>query len=216
MRQPDLFAAADPPDRLELAEGAVLLRGLAASLTAPLLAAVDAVAAVAPFRQMTTPGGRQMSVAMSNCGTWGWISDHRGYRYVAIDPETGRRWPAMPAVMVALAGQAAAIAGFPGFVPDACLINRYQLGAKLSLHRDADEDDFSWPIVSVSLGLPAVFLWGEAARGGRPRRLPLAHGDVLVWGGPARLTYHGVLPLAAGMHPATGCCRINLTLRRAR
>jgi DNA oxidative demethylase len=200
---------------LPLAEGAVVLGGFATSDAAGLLAAVAATAAVAPFRHMVTPGGRQMSVAMTNCGAAGWVGDRRGYRYDRIDPATGSPWPAMPTVFVDLAARAASAAGFEGFVPDACLINRYQPGARLSLHQDRDEQDFAAPIVSVSLGLPAVFLWGGEKRSDRARRVVLAHGDVLVWGGPARMTFHGVLPLADGGHPLTARTRINLTLRRA-
>jgi DNA oxidative demethylase len=164
---------------------------------------------------MVTPSGHRMSVAMTNCGTAGWVTDRTGYRYDSHDPETGRRWPSMPDVFADLAAQAAARAGFDGFAPDACLINRYETGARLSLHQDKDERDFSAPIVSVSLGLPAVFLFGGLRRADSPRRVPLAHGDVVVWGGPARLLYHGVLPLEAGHHPLTGGHRINLTFRRA-
>lgn len=194
----------------------MLLGGFALADAAALAAAIADVAAAAPFRQMRTPGGRTMSVAMTNCGAVGWISDRHGYRYVADDPASGRRWPPMPAPFAALAARAAGAAGFPGFDADACLINRYPPGARLSLHQDRDERDFAWPIVSVSLGLPAVFLWGGTARGVRPRRLPLVHGDVVVWGGAARLAYHGIAPVAAGEDPLLGPWRFNLTLRRAR
>lgn len=210
---PGLFPS---PARLDLAAGAVLLGGFALADAAALAAAIADVAAAAPFRQMRTPGGRTMSVAMTNCGAVGWISDRHGYRYVADDPASGRRWPPMPAPFAALAARAAGAAGFPGFDADACLINRYPPGARLSLHQDRDERDFAWPIVSVSLGLPAVFLWGGTARGVRPRRLPLVHGDVVVWGGAARLAYHGIAPVAAGEDPLLGPWRFNLTLRRAR
>lgn len=198
-----------------LAPGAVLLTGFALGGEAALLEALARVVEEAPFRRMLTPGGRQMSVAMTNCGALGWVSDRGGYRYSAEDPRTGHPWPAMPAAFLALAAGAAARAGFPGFAPDACLVNRYDPEARLSLHQDKDERDFSAPIVSVSLGLPAVFLFGGERRSERPRRVTLVHGDVVVWGGPARLRYHGVLPLADGSHPATGRHRINLTLRRA-
>jgi alkylated DNA repair protein (DNA oxidative demethylase) len=164
---------------------------------------------------MVTPGGWQMSAAMTNCGEAGWVADRSGYRYQPADPETGRSWPAMPAEFRLLATTAAAQAGFPGFVPDACLINRYVPGARLSLHRDEDERDFTKPIVSVSLGLPAIFLFGGGRRGDRPRRIALAGGDVVVWGGPARLAFHGVAPLAGGDDPLTGPCRLNLTFRKA-
>ena len=209
----DLFGP--PEGDVALAEGAALLRGFARSVEAPLLAALDPLVAAAPFRHMVTPGGFRMSVAMTNCGTAGWITDRRGYRYDPIDPETGRRWPAMPPVFADLAARAAAAAGFDGFAPDACLINRYEPGAPLSLHQDRNELNYDAPIVSVSLGLPATFLFGGMRRSDRPQRVALAHCDVVVWGGPARLTFHGVMPLADGEHPVLGRQRLNLTLRRA-
>ncbi len=204
------------PDEEEvLGPGAVLLRGFARGEEARLVRAMREVIAASPLRHMITPGGFRMSVAMTNCGALGWVSDRRGYRYDAIDPESGRPWPAMPEAFSALARRAAAQAGFEVFEPDACLINRYEPGARLTLHQDKNERDFSQPIVSVSLGLPAVFLFGGDARGDEQRRLPLAHGDVAVWGGPARLRYHGVLPLRDGEHPSLGRYRFNLTFRRA-
>jgi alkylated DNA repair protein (DNA oxidative demethylase) len=157
----------------------------------------------------------RMSVAMSNCGALGWVSDRQGYRYSPLDPDSGRQWPAMPEVFCQLAQMAAAAAGFPGFTPDACLINRYEPGSKLSLHQDKDERDREAPIVSVSLGLPAVFLFGGLKRKEPTTRVLLAHGDVVVWGGPARLRYHGVQTLKHGLFPETGNCRINLTFRKA-
>ena len=198
-----------------LAPGAVVLRGYATSDAAALLAALEDVTALAPYRHMVTPGGFRMSVAMTNCGRLGWVSDVSGYRYDAVDPETGHDWPAMPDAFLRLATGAAAKAGFDGFIPDACLINRYQAGARMSLHQDKNERDFSQPIVSLSLGLPAVFLFGGATRSQKPARAPLEHGDVVVWGGPARLRYHGVLPLKAGHHDSVAACRINLTFRKA-
>jgi alkylated DNA repair protein (DNA oxidative demethylase) len=210
---PDLFE--DARRHLSLAEGAVLLGGFALPAEAPLLAAIEAVAAEAPFRRMITPGGSTMSVAMTNCGAAGWVTDRRGYRYDAVDPASRRPWPAMPAAFDDLARTAAAAAGFGGFAPDACLVNRYEPGARLSLHQDRNERDFGAPIVSVSLGLSATFLFGSTERGGRQRRVELRHGDVAVWGGPARLAFHGVLPLAEGEHPATGRRRLNLTFSRA-
>jgi alkylated DNA repair protein (DNA oxidative demethylase) len=210
----DLFEP--PPARRELEPGAVLLGGFALQQAPLLLRTLLEVTAAAPFRHLVTPGGYRMSVAMSNCGGVGWVSDARGYRYDTTDPESGKPWPAMPAVFAALAADAAAQAGYAGFAPDACLINRYEPGARLSLHQDRDEPDRAQPIVSVSLGLPAIFLWGGATREARPRRVPLLHGDVVVWGGPARLHYHGVQPLAAGQHALTGALRYNLTFRRAR
>ncbi|HEX6707771.1 MAG TPA: DNA oxidative demethylase AlkB [Albitalea sp.] len=202
--------------REALAAGAVVLRGFAEPFAAELLADLDRLLVQSPWRHMTTPGGYRMSVAMTNCGPWGWVSDPTGYRYDALDPLTGHAWPAMPASFLAVATGAASAAGFEGFVPDACLVNRYEAGAKLSLHQDKDEQDHSAPIVSVSLGMPAVFLFGGRRRAEAVQRVPLAHGDVAVWGGPARLSYHGVLPLKPGQHASTGACRINLTFRRAR
>jgi DNA oxidative demethylase len=198
-----------------LAPGAVLLRGRARPVAAALLAAIDAIAARAPFRHMVTPGGFEMSVAMTNCGAGGWITDRRGYRYEASDPQSGRPWPEMPAAFRTLAGEAAAEAGYAGFVPDACLVNRYRPGARLTLHQDRDEADYGHPIVSVSLGLPATFQFGGTGRRDPVRRTALAHGDVVVWGGPSRLAHHGVLALKDGEHPLTGRCRFNLTLRKA-
>jgi alkylated DNA repair protein (DNA oxidative demethylase) len=198
-----------------LAPGAVVLHAFALEDEPSLLAALAEVVTAAPLRHMITPGGHTMSVAMTNCGALGWITDRRGYRYDARDPRTGRPWPAMPRAFEGLAARAAAAAGFPGFAPDACLVNRYAAGTKLSLHQDRDERDFGAPIVSVSLGLPATFLFGGAARSAPVQRVPLAHGDVVVWGGPARLFHHGVRPLAAGHHPRLGPYRFNLTLRKA-
>jgi alkylated DNA repair protein (DNA oxidative demethylase) len=206
MRSP----AAEP-----IAAGAVVLRGFARHQAAALLKEVEGIAAAAPFRHMVTPGGWRMSAAMTSCGHVGWITDKTGYRYAAADPTTGRPWPPMPERFRRLAAGAAAAGGFPGFAPDACLINRYAPAARLSLHRDEDEHDFTAPIVSVSLGLGAVFLFGGERRTDRPCRIALENGDVVVWGGPARLAYHGVAPLAHGDDPLTGACRINLTFRKA-
>jgi alkylated DNA repair protein (DNA oxidative demethylase) len=209
----DLFADVRAEERLD--EGAFIYPGFAASEAAALHGAALAVAAVSPFRFLVTPGGHTMSVAMTNCGKAGWVSDRRGYRYDRVDPLTQRTWPVMPEIFAALADRAAAKAGFSGFAPDVCLINRYEAGAKLHLHVDRDEHEFAFPIVSVSLGLPATFMWGGAARTDRPRRYPVYHGDVVVWGGASRRHYHGVSPLKAGLHEVTGACRINLTFRKA-
>ena len=198
-----------------LCPGAVLLRGFALAVDQALLAGVRAVIAQAPLRQMITPGGLQMSVAMTNCGSFGWVSDRTGYRYAALDPTSGQPWPAMPAAFATLASAAAAHAGFENFSPDVSLINRYEAGTRLSLHQDRDERDYTQPIVSVSLGVGAVFLFGGLKRSDRPARMRLEHGDIVVWGGPARLRYHGVLPLEEGSHPLTGSHRFNLTFRRA-
>jgi len=205
----DLF---DEP-RQELAEGAVLLRGFALNREEALVAAVADVAEAAPFRHMVTPGGFAMSVAMTNCGRAGWVTDRTCYRYDPHDPESGRPWPAMPEVLADLAKRAAEEAGYPDFRPESCLVNRYEPGARMSLHQDRNERDFTQPIVSVSLGLPAGFLFGGLKRADRPLRVPLQHGDVVVWGGPARLRFHGVAPLADGTHPVLGRQRINLTFR---
>jgi alkylated DNA repair protein (DNA oxidative demethylase) len=203
-----------PASREELDEGAVILRCFAGQQTATLVAEVDRIAAAAPFRHLVTPGGYTMSVAMTNCGPLGWVSDRRGYRYDPVDPDSGAPWPSMPVVFRDLALNAAAEAGFPAYAPDACLINRYIAGAKLGLHQDRDEKDSWAPIVSVSLGLPAVFLWGGKRRSDPVRRFRLENGDVAVWGGPSRFIYHGVAPLRDGQHPHTGSARINLTFRK--
>jgi DNA oxidative demethylase len=199
-----------------MAEGAVLLRGFVGADEAELVAALRGVVAAAPFRRMFTPGGHQMSVAMTNCGSAGWVTDRTGYRYSPDDPETGKPWPAMPRLFRELADRAAEYAGFAGFAPDVCLINRYEPGARMSLHQDKDELDFGAPIVSVSLGLPAIFMFGGSKRSDRPRRFRLEHGDIAVWGGPSRLFFHGVAPLADGEHPVIGPRRLNLTFRKIR
>jgi alkylated DNA repair protein (DNA oxidative demethylase) len=213
----DLFDGVDAgqPQHQELAPGAMLLRGQALPLQDRILAALRAVTAAAPFRHMVTPGGFAMSVAMTNCGAAGWVTDRTGYRYDPCDPDSLRPWPLMPDVFLTLAEAAAVAAGYPNFVPDACLINRYQPGARLSLHQDRNERDLGAPIVSVSLGLPAVFQFGGVRRNDPIRRIALGHGDVAVWGGPARLRYHGILPLKDGEHPLLGRARVNLTLRKA-
>jgi alkylated DNA repair protein (DNA oxidative demethylase) len=197
-------------------EGAVLLRGFVGDCESELIAELRKIVAQAPFRRMVTPGGHQMSVAMTNCGNAGWVTDSHGYRYSTEDPETGQPWPAMPPLLADLAERAANRAGFAGFAPDVCLINRYVPGARMSLHQDKDELDFSAPIVSVSLGLPAVFLFGGLKRSDKPRRFRLEHGDIAVWGGPSRLFFHGVAPLADGEHPQMGGQRLNLTFRKIR
>ena len=201
--------------RVALGPQAVLLRGLACERAPALVACIGAIVAVSPFRHMVTPGGWEMSVALTNCGQAGWVTDRTGYRYDAIDPATCRPWPPMPEAFSDLAVEAAEAAGFGAFHPDACLVNRYAPGARLSLHQDRNERDFAQPIVSVSLGLPAIFLWGGKRRADGVRRIPLIHGDVVVWGGPDRLRFHGVHPLAEGEHPLTGACRFNFTFRRA-
>lgn len=211
----DLFEdALPPPWREEIAPGAVVMHGFARDHGPELLAAVQGVVAQVPWQHLTTPGGHVMSVAMSWCGN-GWTSDSRGYRYSERDARSGKRWPSIPPILMALADEAAQQAGFGPFVPDSCLMNRYDPGSKLSLHQDKDEHDFGAPIVSVSLGLPAVFQFGGLQRSDRARRIPLAHGDVVVWGGPSRLCFHGILPVKEGYHSLVGPHRINITLRKA-
>jgi DNA oxidative demethylase len=210
-----LFESESSADiREPLEEGAFLLRGFASGAAKALIDNVARITTSAPFRHLVTRGGYTMSVAMTNCGRVGWVSDHKGYRYDPVDPDTGLTWPEFPAVFRDLAARAAAEAGFPNYSPDACLINRYTAGSKLGLHQDRDENDAWAPIVSVSLGLSATFLWGGKLRSDPVRRLKLESGDVVVWGGPARFVYHGVAPLKTGDHPLTGDVRINLTFRK--
>jgi DNA oxidative demethylase len=201
--------------RETLGSGAVILRGFALDRIDPLLEGIATVAMQSPFRHMTTPGGFRMSVAMTNCGTLGWITDRSGYRYDRLDPWSGEPWPAMPTPFLELGRTAALAAGYKNFEPDACLINRYEPGSALSLHQDRNERDFQAPIVSLSLGLPATFVFGGLERTGRPRRFPILHGDVAVWGGRTRLAFHGIAKLKDGRHPLTGASRLNLTLRKA-
>lgn len=214
--QSSLFDDPQQPTRREaLGEQTFVLRGFALPWLEEILPALREVLRAAPFRRMETPGGHTMSVALSNCGQFGWSTDARGYRYVSDDPLTGRPWPALPEVLHTLAREAAAAAGFDDFSPDACLLNRYVPGAKMSLHQDRDERDYGAPIVSVSLGLAAMFQLGGLQRSDRPLRVPLLHGDVMVWGGIDRLRFHGVLPLKEGVHSVMGPQRINFTLRKA-
>ena len=215
-----LFADEDdvPAGPVPLVPGSsasVLLRRFALPYLPELLPALDAIVLAAPLRHMATPGGLRMSVAMSNCGPLGWVTDGRGYRYARLDPASGLPWPPMPPVFLRLAQQAALAAGYPGFTPDACLVNRYAPGARMTLHQDRDECDFNAPIVSVSLGLPATFLFGGAERSDKAARIALLHGDVVVWGGADRLRFHGVAPLKEGEHALLGAQRINLTFRKA-
>ena len=212
----NLFADTAPEKTHEpLCPGAAVLRGFALANESALITGIQDVASVAPYRHLITPGGFRMSVAMTNCGAVGWVSDRRGYRYDPIDPHRGKPWPAMPVAFMNLARDAAAQAGFDNFQPDACLINRYAPGARLSMHQDRDEHDLRQPIVSVSLGIPAVFQFGGLQRADKPLRVPLLDGDVVVWGGPARLRFHGVMPLKEGHHDLLGAQRINLTFRKA-
>lgn len=214
----DLFDFSEEPAsprREQLSGAAFVLRGFATPYAARLMPAIDSIVAAAPLRHMVTPGGFRMSVALTNCGALGWTSDRRGYRYSATDPASGQPWPAMPALFLALAQAAAMEAGFADFTPDACLINRYAPAARMTLHQDKDEHDFNAPIVSVSLGIPALFLFGGFERTGQTLKVPLFHGDVVVWGGPDRLRYHGILPVKQERHALTGDSRINVTFRKA-
>lgn len=215
--QSNFFAelAADSGDCETLGPSALLLRNFLGVEADAVMQAIENIAARSPFRHMRTPGGFRMSVAMTNCGKVGWVSDRNGYRYSSTDPEQEQSWPAMPVLFGTLAAKAAARGGFANFEPDACLINRYEPGARMTLHQDKDELDMTAPIVSVSLGLPATFQWGGASRKDRPVRYQLSSGDVMVWGGPSRLNYHGVAALKDGTHPLTGPFRYNLTFRKA-
>lgn len=213
----DLFSILPPQQTTEpIADGAVILRGFAVATAAQLIMQIETIATLAPFRQMVTPGGYQMSVAMTSCGTLGWVTDRKGYRYAPQDPQTTAPWPDMPGIFQVLTQEAATAAGFAGFCPDSCLINRYEAGSKLSLHQDRDELNMSAPIVSISLGVPAVFQFGGLKRTDPIKRHRLDHGDVVVWGGPMRLAHHGIAPLKAATHPQTGAYRYNLTFRKAR
>jgi len=211
----DLFETEHRFNSEQVGAEAVLLRGFALQYDNMLLAKLDRIEKVSPFRHMTTPGGFTMSIGLTNCGQWGWTSDRRGYKYTSIDPVTGKPWPEMPDEFLLLAQSAASAAGFANFVPDACLINRYAIGTKLSLHQDKDEPDLSAPIVSVSLGIPAVFQFGGFERSAMKINIPVFHGDVIVWGGVDRLRYHGILPIKPNVHSVLGEQRINLTFRRA-
>lgn len=211
----DLLEPARRGECEQIGPQAAILRGFALPFAHSALAAIAEIEAHSPFRQMSTPGGYTMSVALTNCGQFGWTSDHRGYRYTRDDPLTGQPWPDMPAIFHELAVTAAAAAGFADFQPDACLVNRYLPGSRLSLHQDKNERDFSAPIVSVSLGMQAVFLFGGMQRGDSATRIPLYHGDVAVWGGVDRLRYHGISPMKEAPHPQLGAQRINFTFRKA-
>ncbi|WP_447652402.1 DNA oxidative demethylase AlkB [Pseudomonas abietaniphila] len=214
----DLFAD-DAPQLTateQIGPQSFVFRGLALPLIDRLLPALEAVLTRAPFRNMITPGGYTMSVALSSCGQFGWTTDRSGYQYTRLDPHTGQPWPPMPDVFMELAQSAAQAAGFADFLPDACLINRYTPGAKLALHQDKDERGYEWPVVSVSLGIAAMFLFGGHARSDATQKVPLFHGDVVVWGGEDRLRYHGVMPIKQAEHPQLGEQRINFTFRKAR
>lgn len=211
----DLFENESPEGRENLGAQAVVLRGFARAVANDLLAKITLIEKISPFRHMTTPGGFTMSIGLTNCGQFGWASDRRGYRYSPIDPITNNPWPPMPDEFLALAQSAACNAGFADFTPDACLINRYTPGTRLSLHQDKDEPDLAAPIVSVSLGIPAIFQFGGFERNDQKKNVPVFHGDVVVWGGVDRLRFHGVLPIKRNVHSLLGEQRINLTFRKA-
>ena len=211
----DLFRSSISDPVESIGACASVLRGFALPCVDDLLPALADIEASSPFRNRVTPGGFTMSVALTNCGPLGWTTDRRGYRYTAVDPDSNKPWPAMPTVFTALAREAAAAVGFEDFEPDACLVNRYVPGSRLSLHQDRNERDFDAPIVSVSLGMSATFLFGGNARSEKTTKIPLHHGDVAVWGGVDRLRYHGVMPLKDVPHSLLGSQRINFTFRRA-
>jgi alkylated DNA repair protein (DNA oxidative demethylase) len=204
------------PQRIQLADNAVILRGYATDIATELMQSINAIIMQAPLRQMKTPNGYKMSVRTTSCGTLGWVSDDFGYRYEHIDPLSEKLWPTMPNLFLKLANDAAEVVGYNNFIPDSCLINSYEAHAKMSLHQDKDENDFASPIVSVSLGLPAIFLFGDHIRSTRPQQHRLEHGDVVVWGKTSRLAFHGIQPLIDGQHTLTGRQRINLTFRKVK
>jgi alkylated DNA repair protein (DNA oxidative demethylase) len=211
----DLFRRSSQGAIDVLGPRAFVLRAFALPFVEKLLAAIAVLEQASPFRQMVTPGGFTMSVALTNCGALGWTTDRCGYRYTRLDPDNNRPWPAMPDVFARLANEAAHTAGFEDFRPDACLVNRYTPGARLSRHQDKNEHDFDAPIVSVSLGMTATFLFGGPQRTDKTAKVPLCHGDVAVWGAQDRLRYHGVMPLKDDPHPLLGSRRISLTFRKA-
>lgn len=213
----DLFSSVVKENGMvtQLADQAWHLEGYAIEQDHNIRTLLRAILKQSPFRQMKTPGGQLMSVKMTSCGDVGWVSDHLGYRYQAVDPMSNLSWPTMPEAFKTLAKNAASAVGFEHFEPDSCLINLYQAGTRLSLHQDKDELDFTQPIVSVSLGLPATFLFAGLQRSSPQTRVVLHHGDVVVWGGDSRLAYHGVLPLESGEHDLFAQCRVNLTFRKA-
>ncbi len=171
---------------------AIILKGFVRAKANQLVKDAELISQQSPFRTMTTPGGGKMSVAITNCGHCGWLSDEHGYRYQQIDPVTHRSWPEMPQSFLKICAAATKAASFAEFMPDACLLNKYQADAKMGLHNDNDEHDLTAPIVSVSLGLDAVFLFGGKTRQSPTRKYLLSHGDVVVFGGQSRLNFHGI------------------------
>lgn len=205
-----------PQTTVLLAEGAMVLRRFATPVVVALMEGVEAVVAQSPLRRLIVPNGRPMRIEMTNCGLVGWVNIDGRYRYSRVDPLTGRSWPGMPATFRRIAGAAASAAGYPDFQPAVCIINRYAVGADLQMHQDRDDTQDRQPVVSVSLGLPAIFHFGGQGRGEKPLTIPLDDGDVVVWGGASRMHRHGVAPVAPGVHPRTGAYRYNLTFRTAK
>jgi DNA oxidative demethylase len=210
----DLFENIQP-NKLEVDKDAYYLSGYALTNEKALIIDLHEVLSQASLRQMMTKMGFYTSAAMTNCGQLGWVSDRKGYRYEALNPLTGKSWPAMPVSFFQLAQNAALEAGFSDFKPDACLINQYKVGASMGLHQDKNELDFTQPILSVSLGIPAIFKFGGLSRSDKPIKIRLTHGDIVVWGGDARLNYHGIIPLQPNNHAVLGPYRYNLTFRKA-
>ena len=213
----DLFQDQPPdlPERQALGPESWLLRHTLQTTACHLMADIHTLTATHPFQHMVTRGGHTMSVATSSYGSYGWVSDaQKGYRYASSNIETGQPWPPIPAHWLALATALAEKAGFNGFHPDSALINRYAVGARMGLHQDRDEATLAWPIVSLSLGLPARFMFGGKQRQAPVKDFTLLHGDVVVWGGADRLRFHGIRPLKAGHHSLTGPYRYNITFRR--
>jgi len=198
------------PTHEEIFPGAVLMRSLALPQDNEFFTAAEAIIAARPLHHTTTPSGLPMGVMVTDCG------DSRAFanRWDTANPERMRLWPPMPPLLRDFAIRCAVRSGFPQFRPDACHINRYQAGTKLGLHQDRHECDWTQPIVSLSFGLECIFLLGGLQRTDKPRRILLEHGDVIVWGGPSRMRFHGVQPLKPGHHPLTGPYRYNLTFRK--
>jgi len=198
------------PTHEEIFPGATLMRGLAQAQDGEFLEAMQGVLSAAPLHHATTPTGLPMGVMVSDCGT----PEAFRRRWDPANPAVRQMWPPMPRALLDFSLRCAVRAGFPLFRPDTCHVNRYQAGTKLGLHQDRHECDMSQPIVSVSFGLECVFLLGGLERTDSPKRILLEHGDVIVWGGPSRMRFHGVQPLKPGHHPLTGPYRYNLTFRK--
>lgn len=203
------------PKKTRIAEGAYWLRGHALPAADLLWAELRKHFATYPPQQMFTPMGYKMSVRSTSMGDAAWVGTKKGYGYASIDTAINQALPPLPSTFLSLANHAATEAGYNDFTPDSCLINCYDIGSKMGLHQDKDERDFNQPIVSVSLGIPATFLFGGAKRSDKPTQIPLTHGDVVVWGGASRLFYHGVQTIKPNKHPLLGELRCNLTFRKA-